>query len=410
MCKHKIELLSPAGDMEKLEYAILFGADAVYLALKEFGMRAGTGNFEKDELITAVKKAHLNGVKVYVTCNILPKNNHMDNIKEYLEVIKTANVDALIVADIGVLAAVKKYLPNIAIHVSTQAGIVNYAAAQEFFNMGAKRVVLARELQLSDIQVIREKTDPSLEIEAFVHGAMCVSFSGRCLLSSYLTGRDANRGECAQPCRWNYYLMEEKRPGQYFKICEDDAGTYILNAKDLCMIEYIDKLAAAGINSFKIEGRAKSFYYVAMVTNAYKKAIELYYKNPDGYKVPSYLIQEVEKVSHRQYSTGFYFGNPNNGQFYENGGYIRTCEVMATVEKSDEKFIYCIQRNKFNVGENLEIISPSKKAREILIESIWDENDVSITSVPHPMMKFKIPNTFGTKYEKGAIIRKNINA
>lgn len=408
MCNNRIELLSPAGDMEKLEYAILFGADAVYLALKDFGMRAGTGNFEKDELVDAVKKAHSNGVKVYTTCNILPKNYHMDNIKEYLDVIKVAGVDALIVADIGVLAAVKKYLPSIDIHISTQAGIVNYAAAQEFFNIGAKRVVLARELSLDDIKVIRERTDPRLEIETFVHGAMCVSFSGRCLLSSYLTGRDANRGECAQPCRWSYYLMEEKRPGQYFKICEDDAGTYILNAKDLCMIEHIDKLAAAGINSFKIEGRAKSFYYVAMVTNAYKQAIELYYKNPDGYKVPNYLMQEVEKVSHRQYSTGFYFGRPNSGQFYENGGYIRTCEVMATVEKSDEKFIYCTQRNKFNVGEQLEIIAPNQKANEMLMESIWDENNVKINSVPHPMMKFKIPNVFGTKYVKGAIIRKKI--
>ena len=243
-------------------------------------MRAGAGNFGVDELKEAVKKAHLHNVKVYVTCNILPTNQQIDNIREYLNIVAEAKIDALIIADMGVLAAAKKFAPNIDVHISTQAGIVNYMAANEFYKMGAKRVVLARELSLDDIKTLRDKTDDRLEIETFVHGAMCVSFSGRCLLSSYLTGRDSNRGECAQPCRWSYNLVEEKRPGQYFPIVEDKNGTYILNAKDLCMINYIDKLAEAGVSSLKIEGRAKSFYYVAIITNAYRQAIDIYYKNP----------------------------------------------------------------------------------------------------------------------------------
>lgn len=404
---NKVELLSPVGDMERLDYAILYGADAVYLALNEFGMRAGAGNFTADELKLAVEKAHAKNVKVYVTCNILPTNSHMENIKEYLKIVSDAKVDALIIADMGVLAVAKKYAPEIDVHISTQAGIVNYMAAEEYYKMGAKRVVLARELSLDDIKVIRDKTNDNLELEAFVHGAMCVSFSGRCLLSSYLTGRDANRGECAQPCRWSYRLVEEKRPGQYYPIVEEDRGTYILNAKDLCMIEYIDKLIKAGIYSFKIEGRAKSFYYVAVVTNAYRQAIDLYYKNPETFKVPQWLIEEVDKVSHRQYSTGFYFGKPHEGQFYENGGYIRSCDVVATVEGFDSEYIYCVQRNKFSIGNEVEIISPLQKSEKIKVEKIFDEKNKSIESVPHAMMKFKIPNVNKNKFVKGSIIRKD---
>ena len=413
MIKNKIELLAPAGDMERLDYAILYGADAVYLSLKDFGMRAGAGNFDPDELKIAVKKAHEKNIKVYVTCNILPTNKQIDNIKEYLSIISESKVDALIVADMGVLAAAKKFSPEIEIHISTQAGIVNYMSANEFYKLGAKRVVLARELSLDDIKTIREKTDERLEIEAFVHGAMCVSFSGRCLLSSYLTGRDSNRGECAQPCRWSYKLVEEKRPGQYFEIFEekdqDPKGTYILNAKDLCMIKYIDKLADSGISSLKIEGRAKSFYYVAVITNAYRQAIDIYYKNKNNFELPSWIISEVEKVSHRRYSTGFYFGKPDNGQYYKNGGYIRTCDVMATVGDSDEKYIYCTQRNKFSVSDELEIISTGKKPEIIKINKILDQDGNIIDSVAHPMMKFKIINISGEKYPKGAIIRKNNN-
>lgn len=404
---NKVELLSPVGDMERLDYAILYGADAVYLALKEFGMRASAGNFTADELKLAVKKAHAKNVKVYVTCNILPTNSHMENIKEYLKIVSDVKVDALIIADMGVLAATKKYAPEIDVHISTQAGIVNYMAAEEYYKMGAKRVVLARELSLDDIKVIRDKTNDNLELEAFVHGAMCVSFSGRCLLSSYLTGRDANRGECAQPCRWSYRLVEEKRPGQYYPIVEEDKGTYILNAKDLCMIEHIDKLIKAGIYSFKIEGRAKSFYYVAMVTNAYRQAIDLYYQNPEKFKVPQWLIEEVDKVSHRQYSTGFYFGKPHEGQFYKNGGYIRSFDVVATVESFDDEYIYCVQRNKFSIGDEVEIISPLQTSEKIKVEKIFDEDNKSIESVPHAMMKFRIPNVSKNRFIKGSIIRKD---
>ena len=402
---NKIELLAPAGDKERLEYAVQYGANAVYLALKDFGMRAGAPNFDADELKDAVDFSHKNNVKVYITCNILPTKNHIDKIAEYLKIVSAAKVDALIVADIGVLFAAKKYAPDIDIHISTQAGIVNYLTAQEFFNMGAKRVVLARELSLDEIKKIREKTDPDLELEAFVHGAMCVSFSGRCLLSSFLTGRDANRGECAQPCRWSYHLVEENRPGEYFPIFEDTTGTYILNAKDLCMIEHVDKLAEAGVDSFKIEGRAKSFYYVATVTKAYRHAIDLYYKNKNNYVVPDWLISEVESVSHRPYSTGFFFGKPSNGQFYKSGGYIRSCEVMATIENSDNDFIYCTQRNKFQIGDELEIVSPTNAPEKIKIVNLFDENNQPIQNVAHAMMKFKIPNQTKKRYPQGSIIR-----
>ncbi len=400
-----IELLAPAGDIERLDYAILYGADAVYLSLKDFGMRAGAPNFDVDDFKSAVSRAHKNNVKVYVTCNILPTNSQIDNIEEYLKIVSDAKIDGLIIADIGVLFAAKKYAPDIEIHISTQAGIVNYMSAQEFYNMGAKRVVLARELSLEDIKVIRDKTNHDLELEVFVHGAMCVSFSGRCLLSSFLTGRDANRGQCAQPCRWSYRLVEESRPGQYFPIFEDQGGTYILNAKDLCMIEHIDKLAECGVDSLKIEGRAKSFYYVAVITNAYRQAIDLYYKDKNNYKIPDWLLREVENVSHREYSTGFYFGKPNNGQFYKSGGYVRSCEVMATIDRSDEKFLYCTQRNKFQIGDELEVISPSSSPEKIKVDDIFDENDEPIQSVSHAMMKFKISNKFAKIYPSGSIIR-----
>ncbi|MBQ4100542.1 MAG: U32 family peptidase, partial [Oscillospiraceae bacterium] len=294
--------------MERLVAAVTYGADAVYLGGKAFGMRAASANFSPDDLKTAVDFAHKNGVSVYLTCNTLPHNDEVEKLPDFFDAAKAAGVDALIISDIGVLMAAKKHLPDMEIHISTQAGIVNYLTANEFYNMGAKRVVLARELSLDEIKQIRDKTPPELDIEAFVHGAMCVSFSGRCLLSSYLIGRDANRGECAQPCRWSYRLVEEKRPDLYFPIEETQKGTYILNAKDLCMIEHIDKLVEAGITSLKIEGRAKSAYYVSVVANAYRLAVDEYLKNPVTYKTPDWLVTEVQKVSHRQYSNGFFFG------------------------------------------------------------------------------------------------------
>lgn len=304
------ELLSPAGSLEALKYAVMYGADAVYCALPRFGMRAAPVNLTIGELHDGCIFAHARGKKVYLTLNNLPTNDELSELPQYIKDAAEAGVDAFIIADLGVLSLAKQYAPDVDVHFSTQAGITNYAAATMAYNLGAKRVVLARELTLTDIAQIRDNTPPELELEAFVHGAMCMSVSGRCLLSSYMTGRSGNRGECAQPCRWNYYLMEEKRPGEFFPIFEEEDGTYILNAKDLCMIEYLDQLADAGVGSFKIEGRAKSFYYVATITNAYRCAVELLEKDPAHYRLPGWLLEETKKVSHRQYSTGFYLDNP----------------------------------------------------------------------------------------------------
>ncbi|MDO4864403.1 MAG: peptidase U32 family protein, partial [Ruminococcus sp.] len=285
---NKLEVLAPAGDEERLAAALNYGADAVYLGRKQFGMRSSPMNFEFEQLVKAVEQAHAKGVKVYLTCNTLPRNNEIPFFERFVREAVEAKVDALIVADIGLLMLIKKYAPDMEIHISTQTGIVNYVTANELYNMGAKRVVLARELSLDEIAEIRAKTSSDLDIECFVHGAMCVSFSGRCLLSQYLVGRDANRGECAQPCRWSYHLVEEKRPNEFYPIYEDEKGTYILNAKDMCMIEHIDKLAEAGVYSLKIEGRAKSAYYVTVVTNAYRLAVDEYYKDPYNFKLPDW--------------------------------------------------------------------------------------------------------------------------
>ena len=316
----KPEVLSPAGDSECLDAALMYGADAVYLAKKDFGMRAAPKNFTQGELLEACKKAHSLGRRIYLTCNTLPHNRELSALPDFAREASEAGVDAFIVSDIGVMSVLKEHAPNVDIHISTQAGIVNYASAGELYKMGASRVVLARELSLDEIKQIRDNTPPELEIETFVHGAMCVSFSGRCLLSQYLTGRDANRGECAQPCRWSYALMEQTREGTYFPIEESDGGTYILNAKDLCMINHIDSLARAGITSFKIEGRAKSSYYVAVITNAYRAAVDELMKDPDGYNPPKWITDEVNKVSHREYSCGFFFGQPENSQNTRDGG------------------------------------------------------------------------------------------
>ena len=305
-----LEVLAPAGDEERLTAALNYGADAVYLGRKQFGMRASPMNFDFEQLVKAVEAAHEKSVKVYLTCNTLPRNNELPFFEQFVKEAVDAKVDALIVADIGLLMLIKRYAPDMEIHISTQTGIVNYATARELYNLGAKRIVLARELCLDEIAEIRAKTSPDLDIECFVHGAMCVSFSGTCLLSQYLVNRDANRGECAQPCRWGYHLMEEKRPGQYFPIYEDEKGTYILNAKDMCMIEHIDKLAEAGVTSLKIEGRAKSAYYVTVVTNAYRMAVDEYMRDPYNFKLPDWIRDEVYKVSHRQYRNGLFSGTP----------------------------------------------------------------------------------------------------
>lgn len=402
---NKLEVLAPAGDMERFNAALDYGADAIYLGGKLFGMRAGPANFTFDELKNAVDKAHKRNVKVYLTCNTLPRNDEITLFQDFIEKAVACNIDAAITTDIGVLALIKKYAPSLEIHISTQAGIVNYATANEFYNMGAKRVVLARELSLEEIAEIRAKTPSELDIETFVHGAMCVSFSGRCLLSSYLVNRDANRGECAQPCRWGYYLVEEKRPNEYYQITEDEKGTYILNAKDLCMIDNIDKVIKAGVTSLKIEGRAKSAYYVSVVTNAYRKAVDIYKKCPDNFDLPDWVKDEVFKVSHRQYCTGFYFGHPKDCQYYENSGYIREYDFVGVVNECKNGMIYATQRNKFSVGDTVEILSPGgKEPIEIQVEALYNEKGESIQSANQATMKFSMPSE--KVFVANSIIRK----
>ena len=366
----KVELLSPCGDFERLELALKYGADAVYLGGNAFTMRAAPKNFSDEELEKGTLLAHSSGKKVYLTVNVFPHSSSLKLLPDFIAKARDYGIDGFIIADLGVLKIAKEVAPEVDIHISTQAGIMNYLTANELYKLGAKRVVLARELSLEDIITIRKNTPPDLEIEAFVHGAMCMSFSGRCMLSQYLVARDANRGECAQPCRWGYYLMEEKREGEYFKVFEDEKGTYILNAKDMCMIEHIDKLCEAGITSFKIEGRAKSAYYVAVVTNAYRTAMDMYLKSPEGFVTPQWLVDEVHKVSHRKYCNGFYFGHPNEAQYYETGGYIRTCDIVGVVERSEDGVVYCTQRNKFLNGDTVEVLSPNKKPIEIKIDGL----------------------------------------
>lgn len=396
------EVLSPVGDFERLIAAVQFGADAVYLAGKEFGMRASQTNFDNDNLIKAVEYAHENNVRVYLTCNTLPRNDEIDKLPEYLKFVESIGIDAVIASDIGVLSLLKKHIPNMEVHISTQAGIVNYQTAIAFYEMGAKRVVLARELSLDEIAEIRRHVPDDMDIEVFVHGAMCMSFSGRCLISNYLTNRDANRGECSQPCRWGYYLVEEKRPNEHYPIFEDDKGSYILNAKDLCMIEYVDKLIEAGVTSLKIEGRAKSSYYVSVITNAYKLAVNKYISDPQNYKTDEWLIEEVQKVSHRKYTTGFYFGTPD--QYYENGGYTRDYDVIAIVEECKDGYLYCVQKNKFLINDNVEVLEPLSMPFEMDINVLEDEKGEPLEAACHPLMKLRI------KCDKvvlaGTIIRK----
>lgn len=385
MIKPKIELLAPAGDFERLEMALHYGADAVYLAGTQFGMRASAGNFTFPELSKATKLAHANGTAVHMTCNTLPREDELTQLPEFLEQAQDAGVDAFIIADLGVMAAAKKYAPKVSRHVSTQLGVINSATANVLFDMGADRVVLARETPMEDIRKIRANTPKELEIEAFVHGAMCVSFSGRCLLSNYLTGRDANRGACAQPCRWKYHLVEEKRPGEYFEISEDK-GTYIMNSRDMCMIEHIPELIDAGVTSFKIEGRMKSAYYAAAVTNAYRHAIDYALR---GEELPQVWIDELNKVSHRPYCTGFYYGDP--GQHFAEASYFSDAYVCAVVEDcADDGFAELTQRNRFCVGDMVELLTNEGEPISFAVTELWDENGEAITATPHAMMKFKM--------------------
>ena len=401
----ELEVLAPAGDFERFQAALDYGADAIYLGGKTFGMRASPANFDFEQLNEAVKLAHSKNKKVYLTCNTLPRNNEVPKFEEFIKNVAACNIDAVIVADLGLMSLIKKYTPDMEIHMSTQTGIVNYQTANVLYNMGAKRVVLARELSLEEIAEIRAKSPADMEIEVFVHGAMCVSFSGRCLLSSYLVNRDANHGECAQPCRWGYHLMEEKREGEFYPVFEDEHGTYILNAKDLCMINHIEQLAEAGVTSLKIEGRAKSAYYVSVVTNAYRMAVDWHKSNP-GQPLPEWISDEVFKVSHRKYCTGFFFGHPKNCQYYETSGYVRNYDVVAVIDKCENGIVYATQRNRFFLGDTLEILAPGQKPFVFKPELIWNENNEEIDTVNHAMMKFRFKCEI--EFPPRSIIRKQL--
>lgn len=380
--RKRVELLSPAGDMERLELAVKFGADAVYVGGTQFGMRSNPSNFDPAQLQAACRLVHTAGKKLYLTCNTLPRSYELGALPEFLRSARAAGVDAFIIADMGVLAIAKQAAPEVEVHISTQAGIVNYAAANAFYQMGAKRIVTARELSLDEIKMIRDHTPPELEIEAFVHGAMCMSFSGRCILSDYMVGRDANRGDCAQPCRWKYHLMEETRPGQYFPINQEENGTYIFNSKDLCMIEHIPELVAAGVDSFKIEGRAKSAYYTAVVTHAYRQALDAYYAHPSpDFRVPDWVLAEMEKMSHRVYTTGFNFGPLQNGQELNTGGYVRGWDVCALYRDRQGDRLMVDQRNRFFEGDTLEVLEPGQKPYTLTVRDLVREANGTHTDV-----------------------------
>lgn len=397
------ELLSPAGNPEKMRAALLYGADAVYLAGKMFGMRAAADNFTLEELDDALDYAHARGKKIYLTVNTLPREDELSALCEYLSELSKlghGGLDGLIVADLGVFSLCRRYIKDVPVHISTQAGVVNSETAKMFYDMGASRVVLAREVSLDQIKRLRENLPAELEIEAFVHGSMCVSFSGRCLLSNNLIGRDANRGMCAQPCRWNYTIREEKRPDTPLPVEEYHEGTFIMSSKDMCMVEYVPKLIDAGISSFKIEGRMKSAYYTAVVTNAYRAAIDGYKKYGKDYKFDSAWLDELDSVSHREYCTGYYFDDPMiNAQTVTQPGYMREKAYIAVCESYDEKTgtARFIQRNRLLDGDAVEMISPTMTGRGFTVDGIWDEHGERVPSAPHPMMKFSVKVPFEVK-------------
>ena len=366
------------------------------------------GNFSFEEIKEGAEFAHKLGKKLYCTINVMPRSNELDKLKDFLKELEDAKVDAVLVSDLGVFSLVKEH-SNLPIHISTQANTVNYAACNMWHSMGAERVVLGRECSLEEIKRIRANIPADLELEVFVHGAMCISYSGRCLLSNYMAGRDSNRGACAQSCRWKYSLVEEKRDGEYYPIEEDENGTYIMNSKDLCMIEYIPELMTAGISSLKIEGRNKSEYYVAIVVNAYRKAIDLYFEDPENYKLPEVLREEMFKVSHRVYHTGFFFNEPNEeSMIYDTNNHVREYDVVAIVQSYDKEtgIATCRQRNKFVKGDKIEILSPSKFDNEFVAEEIYNEKGEAIDSCPHPGMIFKIK--VPVELEENSFLRKEL--
>jgi len=404
----KPELLAPAGSLEKLKVAFEYGADAVYFGGEIFSLRAAAKNFSYEDMREGVKIAHSLGKKMYCTVNVMPRNEELERLPEFLKSLEEIGIDAVLVSDLGVLSMVKKH-SKLPIHISTQANTINYEACNIWESLGAERVVLARECSLKEIKEIRNNISEELELEVFIHGSMCISYSGRCLLSSYMAGRDSNRGSCAQSCRWNYALMEAKRPNEYFPIEEDSKGTYIMNSKDLCMIEYIPELMNAGISSLKIEGRNKSEYYVAIIINAYRKAIDLYYSDPENYELPREIYEEVYKVSHREYYTGFFFDEPKKeGIIYNTNDHVREYDVVAIVHEYNEEtqIALCKQRNKFVLGDKVEILSPNSFGESFVVTELYNEEGEAIEGCPHPGMMCRVKIPF--MVERNSFIRKKL--
>ncbi len=403
----KPELLAPGGSLEKLKTAIEFGADAVYIGGEAFSLRVAAENFTYEEMLEGLKFAHDRGKKVYLTANIIPHNDDIAEFEKYIEEVRPMGFDGILVSDLGMFEVVKEKAPELPIHISTQANNVNWRSALAWYKMGAERVVVGREMSFRELAQFREKLPEELEIEAFVHGAMCISYSGRCLLSNYLTSRDANQGHCSHPCRWNYALVEEKRPGQYMPVFENERGTFIFNSKDLCMIRHIPELVESGITSLKIEGRVKTPYYVATVIGAYRREIDRYFADPENYVFNEAEYEELCKVSHRPYTTGFYYNKPDeNSQVYTSSSYIRDYDLVAMVEDYDEKtgIAKLTQRNKFSVGEEIEIIQPEKPYFKMTIRDMKDEEGQEIESAPHAVMTVYMP--VDEPVVKGAMLRR----
>lgn len=387
------ELLAPAGDLEKLKYALIYGADAVYFGGEGFSLRAGAGNFTIEEMVEGIKFAHELNKKVYLTLNIYAHNEDIEPLNEYINSIKDLGIDGYIVSDPGVIDILTTIIPDAEVHLSTQANMTNYQTAKFWYKMGVKRLVLARELTLDEIIQIRKNIPEDMELEAFVHGAMCISYSGRCLLSNFMIERDANRGLCAHPCRWKYSLVEAKRPGEYFPVEEDTRGTYILNSRDLCMLEHMDDIISSGIMSAKIEGRMKSVFYVATIVSAYRRAIDAYLADPENYQVDPDWLNELKKASHREFTTGFYYNQPTNkDQNYQTSDYTRDYSFVGVVKSYDEETGYAIveQRNKMNLGDTIEIFGPDCLYFEQQITQMYNEEGELVESAPHPQQILKM--------------------
>lgn len=402
-----VELLIPASSLEVLKIAVIYGADAVYIGGEVFGLRAKAKNFSMEDMAEGIQFAHEHGVKVYVTANILAHNGDLEGVREYFTQLKEIKPDALIISDPGIYTITKEICPEIERHISTQANNTNYGTYQFWWNQGAKRVVTARELSLNEIAEIRKNIPDEMEIETFVHGAMCISYSGRCLLSNYFTGRDANQGACTHPCRWKYAVVEEKRPGEYLPVYENERGTYIFNSKDLCMIEHIPELIEAGIDSFKIEGRMKTALYVATVARTYRKAIDDYFTSPEKYKENmDWYLEQISNCTYRQFTTGFFFGKPSEeSQIYDNNTYIKEYTYLGIVGERNEEGLYRIeQRNKFSVGEQIEVMKPDGRNIPVTVKRIVDEDGNEMESAPHPKQVLYID--LGQELEMYDILRR----